>query len=87
MLRLPTAQSAGAASIRIINQPQPLHVNADDGGLPRAIVRQDTQRVAAIQDVWRIDDEWWRDSHQPPLLPGRPRKRRNPHHLSRPHQR
>lgn len=50
-----------SSSIRIINQPQPLHVSADGSGLPRAIVRQTPQRVAAIQDVWRIDDEWWRE--------------------------
>jgi hypothetical protein len=48
-------------SIRSINQPHPLSVEADDRGLPLAVMRLEPRRVAAIQDVWRIDDEWWRE--------------------------
>jgi hypothetical protein len=50
-----------AAAIRLLNQPQPLAVAADESGLPRWIGAGATQqRVAGIVDVWRIDDEWWR---------------------------
>jgi hypothetical protein len=61
MLRHTYGSSEKASSIRIVNQPQPLSVRADDGGLPREIVRHGAHRVVAIQDVWRIDDEWWRE--------------------------
>ncbi len=31
-------------------------------GVPEFVVlHRDRVRVAGIQDVWRIDDEWWRD--------------------------
>jgi hypothetical protein len=50
-----------ADTIRLLNQPQPLAVAADESGLPRWIGAGATQqRVAWIVDVWRIDDEWWR---------------------------
>ena len=47
--------------IRPLNLPQPATVEADEKGLPRAIVTQGCWlAVDAIFDVWRIDDEWWR---------------------------
>jgi len=33
-----------------------------DDGRPLAVVeRGGRRRVAAVQDGWRIDDEWWRE--------------------------
>jgi transposase InsO family protein len=50
-----------ADTIRLLNQPRPLAVAADDNGLPRAVgTGAAWQLVAGIVDVWRIDDEWWR---------------------------
>ena len=50
-----------ADRIRLLNQPRPLIVEADERGVPRRIGPADSQRrVARIVDVWRIDDEWWR---------------------------
>jgi hypothetical protein len=55
-------QPSGTNTIRTLNQPQALMVEADDQSRPRVIVRhRQRQRVTAIQDVWRIDDEWWRE--------------------------
>jgi len=36
-------------------------VEADETGEPRAVVLgRERLAVAAVQDRWRIDDEWWR---------------------------
>jgi hypothetical protein len=57
------AEAAEAApSIRTINQPKPIEVQPDGNDLPRVVtIRQQRRKVLAIQDVWRVDDEWWRD--------------------------
>jgi len=50
-----------AGAIRLLNQPQPAVVEADERNLPRWVgVGTSRQRVTRIVDVWRIDDEWWR---------------------------
>jgi hypothetical protein len=39
-----------------------LQVEADAAGAPRTVRFQGALRpVAAVQDRWRIDDEWWRE--------------------------
>jgi hypothetical protein len=39
-----------------------LPVEADNRGHPRAVTFEGTRRaVTAVQDRWRIDDEWWRE--------------------------
>lgn len=49
-------------SIRRLNLPRPLVVEADAQGLPRVVGSGAArQRVTAIVDLWRIDDEWWRE--------------------------
>jgi hypothetical protein len=35
-------------------------VEEDASGLPLAVRQKRRQRIAAIEDRWRIDDEWWR---------------------------
>jgi hypothetical protein len=35
-------------------------VEEDASGLPLAVRLKRRQRIAAIEDKWRIDDEWWR---------------------------
>jgi hypothetical protein len=54
--------SGGAGGLRLLNQPKPAAVEASVDGEPAAIVVQGRfQHVRAINDSWRIDDEWWRD--------------------------
>ncbi len=43
-----------------VNTPEPVCVEEDAAGLPAAVRLARRQRVAAIEDRWRIDDEWWR---------------------------
>lgn len=51
------------SSIRVLNLPRQVQAEADEQGLPRAVlVGSAWLRVEAIGDVWRIDDEWWRES-------------------------
>lgn len=47
------------------NLPAPLSVRASAGGQPLAVRKQrwsQPRSVVRIQDCWRIDDEWWRES-------------------------
>jgi hypothetical protein len=58
----PPRQPEDTATIVVLNRPRPVGVEADDRALPRALVLGPRRlRVEAIQDVWRIDDEWWRE--------------------------
>jgi hypothetical protein len=49
-----------------LNTPQPLEVRAipqPDGDRPTAVcVRGRWHEVASIEDVWRVDDEWWTET-------------------------
>ena len=48
-----------------LHAPRPLTVEAEDGPdgpVPRWVVWRGQRRgVVAIDDEWRVDDEWWRD--------------------------
>lgn len=56
----PQATSA-ADGLLPLNLPQPLTVDVNGAGEPCAVTRGGRRRaVAAIEDRWRIDDEWWR---------------------------
>ncbi|MBM3456976.1 MAG: hypothetical protein FJX77_00355 [Armatimonadetes bacterium] len=51
--------------LRALNQPRPLLVYATAHGKPVAVYRVPAHpgrwlRVTAVQDQWRVDDEWWR---------------------------
>lgn len=49
--------------LRPLNLPNLLIVEVDAAGEPAVIVRHGRRlAVTAIQEVWRIDDEWWRES-------------------------
>ncbi len=43
-----------------LNKPEAVAVVEGPTGLPVAIKTPQRQKVAAIEDRWRIDDEWWR---------------------------
>ena len=52
------------SDLRPLNAPTPLRVQLDDRGRIVSIWRQGRltpRTIAAIQDRWRIDDEWWRE--------------------------
>lgn len=48
--------------IRPLNRPRPVRVDTNEHGLPaRVRVRDRWKRVEAVLEMWRIDDEWWRE--------------------------
>jgi hypothetical protein len=56
------ASEPAGEKLRALNLPRPATVEADDKGLPRRVVaRGQWVAVEAIFDIWRIDDEWWRE--------------------------
>ncbi len=48
-------------SSKPVNLPEPVRVEEDSSGLPLAIRLNRKQAILAIENQWRIDDEWWRD--------------------------
>jgi hypothetical protein len=52
--------------LRALNAPHVVEVDVDASEVPRAVRRSKNkgggQAVENIIDVWRIDDEWWRQS-------------------------
>jgi hypothetical protein len=60
----PPAVGRQGSELRPLNAPTPLRVQLDDAGRIVSIWRQGRltpRTIAAIQDCWRIDDEWWRE--------------------------
>jgi hypothetical protein len=56
-----TRAAARAHRLRPLNQAKPIQVEADESGEPPAVVLgRERLAVAAVQERWRIDDEWWR---------------------------
>ena len=52
---------ARAGALRALNAPEPVRVKTGPQGFPQAL-SQGRQRliVATVEDVWRVEDEWWR---------------------------
>jgi len=48
-----------AEAHRPVNAPVPVRVE-EDAGLPGEVGTRRREAVTAIEDRWRIDDEWWR---------------------------
>ena len=55
-----TGKTLHAGTYRTVNVPEPVKVEEDASGFPAAVREKRRQVVAAIEDRWRIDDEWWR---------------------------
>jgi hypothetical protein len=56
--------AAKRSDLRPLNAPASLRVQLDGQGRIVSIWRQGRltpRTIAAIQDCWRIDDEWWRE--------------------------
>ncbi|MFC2059627.1 hypothetical protein ACFLTZ_00850 [Chloroflexota bacterium] len=43
-----------------LNEPELVWVEEDAESLPLAVRGKRRQRIEAIDDCWRLDDEWWR---------------------------
>jgi hypothetical protein len=43
-----------------VNLPEPVRVEESDSGRPVTVKMPARQIVTALDDCWRIDDEWWR---------------------------
>ena len=55
-----TGKTLRADTNRPVNAPESVRVEEDASGLPAAVREKRRQTVIAIEDRWRIDDEWWR---------------------------
>ena len=55
-----TGTSLHADASKPLNTPEQIRVEEDASGLPLAVRLKRRQRITAIEDKWRIDDEWWR---------------------------
>ena len=54
--------ASGAGALRPLNAPQPAQIEAK-GGWPAAVWERGVRLpVTSVDDVWRIDDEWWREA-------------------------
>jgi hypothetical protein len=40
--------------------PEAVQVEESSSGIPVAVKTTRRQRIIAVEDRWRIDDEWWR---------------------------
>lgn len=48
--------------LRPLNLPRAVSVVLNERGLPIAIIRDGKRKeVEKIGEIWRVDDEWWRD--------------------------
>ena len=55
-----TGKTLRADAGRPVNAPEPVKVEEDSSGFPAAVRAKRRQAVAAVEDRWRLDDEWWR---------------------------
>ncbi len=55
-----TRKTPRTDTIKPVNLPEPVCVEEDPDGIPVALKTTRRQAIIAIEDRWRIDDEWWR---------------------------
>lgn len=62
MTRTTRTMPNSRTALRPLGTPTPLRVRADARGRPVALQQRNgrPQRVEAVRESWRIDDEWWR---------------------------
>ncbi len=57
-----TREAPGPGSLRPLNLPIPISVEEDDDGRPLAVNQKGREmKIASVDDLWRIDEEWWRE--------------------------
>ena len=56
-------EAASSSPIRSLNLPAPIQVEEDAHQRPLAIsLRHRRLGVASVDDLWEIDEEWWREN-------------------------
>jgi hypothetical protein len=55
-----TGKTLHADTLKPVNLPEPLDVVEDAAGKPASVKLGRRFLVDAIEEVWRVDDEWWR---------------------------
>jgi hypothetical protein len=50
----------GTNDSRPLNMPEALVVEENPSGSPIAVKLKQRHKIIAVEDCWRIDDEWWR---------------------------
>ena len=56
-----TRATKGAGGIRALNVPTPVEVEEDEAHRPIGVtLRRRRARVSRVEEVWSIEDEWWR---------------------------
>lgn len=55
-----TGETLRAGAYKPLNTPEILRVKEDDAGRPLVIMGRRRMGIEAIDDRWRLDDEWWR---------------------------
>ena len=55
-----TGKTLRADTAKPVNLPEPLAVEENADGLPEFVKLKRRQKIIAVEDCWRIDDEWWR---------------------------
>ena len=50
----------GAGAIRALNMPLAIEVRESERGYPTVLKLKNVWQSVVIQDIWRIDDDWWR---------------------------
>jgi hypothetical protein len=55
-----TGKTLRADTTKPVNLPELLSVEENAAGLPVAVKLKRRQNIIAVEDCWRIDDEWWR---------------------------
>jgi hypothetical protein len=55
-----TGKTLRADTYKPVNTPEPVKIEEDTSGVPLAVRIKRRQAIAAIEDKWRLDDEWWR---------------------------
>ncbi len=53
------AKISKPVTFKPLNTPVSISVNENQSGRPISVAGQ---KVASIEDSWRIDDEWWRQA-------------------------
>jgi len=56
-----SGETLRAGAYKPLNAPEILRVEEDAAGLPLIIRGKRRQDITAIDDRWRLDDEWWRN--------------------------
>ncbi len=56
-------ETPGPDALRPLNLPTPITVEEDSRGRPLALtLRGRRVDVTSIDDLWKIDEEWWRET-------------------------